>query len=160
MAYKYEGFWRAMDTLRDRQVLEEMVERGETPWRMSSRLPHQGKAGHEGAATRSAGERLSVLCLGAHSDDIEIGAGATLLSLIERGVFARCSLVRAQRCRRARERSEGSAADFLAERQSAKSRSCLFGMAFFQSKVRRSKLWFEDAKGARRSRCDLYASSQ
>jgi glucose-1-phosphate cytidylyltransferase len=34
MAYKYEGFWRAMDTLRDRQVLEEMVERGETPWRI------------------------------------------------------------------------------------------------------------------------------
>jgi glucose-1-phosphate cytidylyltransferase len=34
MAYKYEGFWRAMDTLRDRQTLEEMVERGETPWRL------------------------------------------------------------------------------------------------------------------------------
>ena len=33
MAYKHEGFWRAMDTLRDRQVLEEMVERGEMPWR-------------------------------------------------------------------------------------------------------------------------------
>ena len=33
MAYKYEGFWRAMDTLRDRQVLEEMVERGDMPWR-------------------------------------------------------------------------------------------------------------------------------
>ena len=33
MAYKYEGFWRAMDTLRDKQILEEMVERGETPWR-------------------------------------------------------------------------------------------------------------------------------
>ena len=32
MAYKYDGFWRAMDTLRDRQVLEDMVERGETPW--------------------------------------------------------------------------------------------------------------------------------
>ena len=32
MAYKYEGFWRAMDTLRDRQVLEEMIERGDTPW--------------------------------------------------------------------------------------------------------------------------------
>jgi glucose-1-phosphate cytidylyltransferase len=38
MAYKYEGFWRAMDTLRDRQVLEEMVERGETPWRLSSQV--------------------------------------------------------------------------------------------------------------------------
>jgi glucose-1-phosphate cytidylyltransferase len=34
IAYKYEGFWRAMDTLRDRQVLEEMVERGEMPWRV------------------------------------------------------------------------------------------------------------------------------
>ncbi|MEY9183897.1 glucose-1-phosphate cytidylyltransferase [Bradyrhizobium sp. USDA 326] len=34
MAYKYEGFWRAMDTLRDRQVLEEMIERGEMPWKV------------------------------------------------------------------------------------------------------------------------------
>ncbi|ANH07928.1 MULTISPECIES: glucose-1-phosphate cytidylyltransferase [Shinella] len=32
MAYKHEGFWRSMDTLRDWQVLEEMVERGEMPW--------------------------------------------------------------------------------------------------------------------------------
>jgi glucose-1-phosphate cytidylyltransferase len=39
MAYKYEGFWRAMDTLRDRQVLEDMVERGETPWRPQSQAP-------------------------------------------------------------------------------------------------------------------------
>jgi len=34
MAYKYEGFWRAMDTLRDRQVLEEMIEQGRMPWRV------------------------------------------------------------------------------------------------------------------------------
>jgi glucose-1-phosphate cytidylyltransferase len=33
MAYKYEGFWRAMDTLRDRQVLEDMIEKGNMPWR-------------------------------------------------------------------------------------------------------------------------------
>jgi glucose-1-phosphate cytidylyltransferase len=33
LAYKYTGFWRAMDTLRDRQVLEDMVERGHMPWR-------------------------------------------------------------------------------------------------------------------------------
>lgn len=32
MAHKYEGFWRSMDTLRDRQILEDMIERGETPW--------------------------------------------------------------------------------------------------------------------------------
>ncbi|MGE0046759.1 MAG: sugar phosphate nucleotidyltransferase [Hyphomonadaceae bacterium] len=33
MAYKYKGFWRSMDTLRDRQVLEDMIEKGEMPWR-------------------------------------------------------------------------------------------------------------------------------
>jgi len=38
MAYRYEGFWRAMDTLRDRQVLEEMLERGETPWRRQTNI--------------------------------------------------------------------------------------------------------------------------
>jgi LmbE family N-acetylglucosaminyl deacetylase len=33
-----------------------------------------------------SGERLSILCLGAHSDDIEIGAGGTILSLIGSGI--------------------------------------------------------------------------
>jgi hypothetical protein len=32
------------------------------------------------------GDRLSVLCLGAHSDDIEIGAGATLLTWLDQGI--------------------------------------------------------------------------
>jgi glucose-1-phosphate cytidylyltransferase len=34
LAFKHEGFWRSMDTLRDRQVLEDMVEKGNTPWRI------------------------------------------------------------------------------------------------------------------------------
>lgn len=33
MAMKHEGFWRSMDTLRDRQLLEDMVEKGQMPWR-------------------------------------------------------------------------------------------------------------------------------
>lgn len=37
MAYKHEGFFRSMDTLRDRQILEDMFERGETPWSVSGR---------------------------------------------------------------------------------------------------------------------------
>jgi glucose-1-phosphate cytidylyltransferase len=41
-AYKYEGFWRAMDTLRDRQVLEDMVEKGDMPWRVDA--PPRDKA--------------------------------------------------------------------------------------------------------------------
>lgn len=32
MAYRHEGFWRSMDTLRDWQSLQDLVERGETPW--------------------------------------------------------------------------------------------------------------------------------
>jgi glucose-1-phosphate cytidylyltransferase len=35
MAYKHEGFWRSMDTLRDRQSLEDLVEHGKMPWRLS-----------------------------------------------------------------------------------------------------------------------------
>jgi len=46
MAYRHQGFWRSMDTLKDRQVLEEMVEKGRMPW-----LP--------GGVTESA-KRLSV----------------------------------------------------------------------------------------------------
>jgi len=36
MAYRHTGFWRAMDTLRDRQVLEEMTEKGSMPWRLQT----------------------------------------------------------------------------------------------------------------------------
>jgi len=32
MAYPHEGFWCPMDTLKDRQFLEELVDRGEMPW--------------------------------------------------------------------------------------------------------------------------------
>jgi len=42
MAYKHEGFWRSMDTLRDRQMLEDMVERGHMPWCVG---PYAGKRG-------------------------------------------------------------------------------------------------------------------
>jgi glucose-1-phosphate cytidylyltransferase len=34
MAYKHEDFFRSMDTLKDRQILEEMVEQGRMPWGM------------------------------------------------------------------------------------------------------------------------------
>jgi glucose-1-phosphate cytidylyltransferase len=45
IAYKYTGFWRSMDTLKDRQILEDMVESGEMPWRKSvSRAPKRGVA--------------------------------------------------------------------------------------------------------------------
>jgi glucose-1-phosphate cytidylyltransferase len=39
MAYRHDGFWRCMDTLRDRQLLEDMVEQGELPWQTRNRTP-------------------------------------------------------------------------------------------------------------------------
>ncbi len=32
VAFQHRGFWASMDTLRDKQRLEDMYERGETPW--------------------------------------------------------------------------------------------------------------------------------
>jgi glucose-1-phosphate cytidylyltransferase len=32
MAHKHRGFWRSMDTLRDWQAWEDMVEKGDMPW--------------------------------------------------------------------------------------------------------------------------------
>lgn len=40
MAYKHEGFWRSMDTLRDWQTLEDMVEKGDMPWNARMRAEH------------------------------------------------------------------------------------------------------------------------
>lgn len=33
MAYEHEGFWQPMDTLRDKQLLEELWQNGEAPWK-------------------------------------------------------------------------------------------------------------------------------
>jgi LmbE family N-acetylglucosaminyl deacetylase len=92
------------------------------------------------------GERLSVLCLGAHSDDIEIGVGATLLSLIERGVELEvwwCTLAGAgDRGKEARM----SAADFLADARCARVEVLDFQDGFFPEQSRSIKNWFEDLK--------------
>jgi glucose-1-phosphate cytidylyltransferase len=34
MAYPHEGFWQPMDTLREKQILEELWESGEAPWKV------------------------------------------------------------------------------------------------------------------------------
>ncbi len=39
-AYRHEGFWRSMDTMRDRQMLEDLVEQGKMPWHFQpDRIP-------------------------------------------------------------------------------------------------------------------------
>lgn len=36
MAHKHSGFWRSMDTLRDRQALVDIVEQGNVPWQIDA----------------------------------------------------------------------------------------------------------------------------
>lgn len=92
------------------------------------------------------GERLAVLCLGAHSDDIEIGAGATLLNMIDRGVRLEvqwCVLSGAgEREREAR----SSAEDFLSSAGSAKIEVMSFQDGFFPEQGDAIKGWFETLK--------------
>jgi LmbE family N-acetylglucosaminyl deacetylase len=92
------------------------------------------------------GDRLSLLCLGAHSDDIEIGAGAMLLGLMERGVKLDvhwCVLsgggVRDDEARK-------SAADFLAKAACAKIEILSFRDGFFPEQGEAIKQWFEKLK--------------
>lgn len=37
VAHRHSGFWRCMDTLKDRQVLEDMAQRGEIAWQVRNR---------------------------------------------------------------------------------------------------------------------------
>jgi LmbE family N-acetylglucosaminyl deacetylase len=92
------------------------------------------------------GDRLSLLCLGAHSDDIEIGAGAMLLGLMERGVQLDvhwCVLsgggVRDDEARK-------SATDFLAKAACAKIEIMSFRDGFFPEQGEAIKQWFEKLK--------------
>ena len=93
-----------------------------------------------------AGERLSVLCLGAHSDDIEIGAGATLLSMIAHGIRLDvhwCVLSGgADREREARD----SAVEFLTGAAQTLIEVTPFRDSFFPEQGEAIKSWFEALK--------------
>jgi LmbE family N-acetylglucosaminyl deacetylase len=93
------------------------------------------------------GDRLSVLCLGAHSDDIEIGAGGTLLSWLDRGVRIDvhwCVLSGIDE--RGRE-AKASATDFLAAAENRTIEIMNFRDGFFPEQGEQIKVWFEALKG-------------
>jgi LmbE family N-acetylglucosaminyl deacetylase len=93
------------------------------------------------------GARLSMLCLGAHSDDIEIGAGATLLSMLERGIRLDVHWCVLNGIGGRNREATDSAADFLSGAESAKIEVLSFDDGFFPEQGRAIKSWFEDLKG-------------
>jgi LmbE family N-acetylglucosaminyl deacetylase len=99
----------------------------------------------------STGDRLSVLALGAHSDDIEIGAGATLLTLIAGG--AKLEIVWCVLSGGGSERqgeAQASAAEFLTGSTRAEIDVRAFKDGFFPQQGEQIKKWFETLK----SRCN------
>lgn len=55
LAIRHEGFWRPMDTLKDKQVLEDLVEQGSTPWRQCRAGADSSGAGTGSAVRKKAG---------------------------------------------------------------------------------------------------------
>jgi LmbE family N-acetylglucosaminyl deacetylase len=91
----------------------------------------------------ASGERLSVLCIGAHPDDIEIGAGATILGWIERGVCLEVHWVVLSATGRRREEAEVSARAFLVGTARATIDLGGFEDGFFPYQGAAIKAWFE-----------------
>ena len=92
------------------------------------------------------GERLSVLCLGAHSDDIEIGAGGTLLGWIAQGVKLEATwCVLGAEGEREKE-AVASANDFLQGAAVSQVETQPFRNSFFPMHGAEIKDWFEKLK--------------
>jgi len=93
-----------------------------------------------------AGESLSVLCLGAHSDDIEIGAGGSILHWITSGVMleAHWCVLSAAGARAAE--AQASAAAFMTGAASVKVELAAFKDSFFPYQGGELKDWFVGLK--------------
>jgi LmbE family N-acetylglucosaminyl deacetylase len=92
------------------------------------------------------GDRLSVLCLGAHSDDIEIGAGGTLLSWLEQGIRLDVHWCVLSGIDERGIEAKASATDFLAEAAGRTIEIMNFRDGFFPEQGEQIKIWFEALK--------------
>jgi LmbE family N-acetylglucosaminyl deacetylase len=92
------------------------------------------------------GDRLSVLCLGAHSDDIEIGAGGTLLSLQERGVRLDVHWCVFSGVGERESEARNSASDFLSAAERSQIEIMSFRDSFFPEQGDAIKSWFAELR--------------
>jgi LmbE family N-acetylglucosaminyl deacetylase len=92
------------------------------------------------------GERLCVLCLGAHSDDIEIGAGGTILGWIAAGVALDVHWCVLSAAGPRRDEAQGSAEAFLVGATSKDIEIGDFRDGFFPFQGDLIKVWMEGLK--------------
>ena len=94
------------------------------------------------------GDRLSVLCLGAHADDIEIGAGGTILNWIASGVRLEVHWCVLSAIGPRRAEAEASATAFLAGAAASRIELAQFEDGFFPYRGDEIKVWMEGLKAA------------
>jgi LmbE family N-acetylglucosaminyl deacetylase len=104
------------------------------------------------------GEHLSVLCLGAHSDDIEIGVGATILGWIATGVRVDIHWCVLSAVGERAAEAEASAKAFTAGAERVKIELMKFRDGFFPYDGRELKAWMADLKA--RTRPDVILTHQ
>lgn len=95
----------------------------------------------------SRGERLSVLCLGAHSDDIEIGVGGTILSLLSRGVVLDVHWCVLSAVGERADEARRSAEAFLRDTETHRIELGRFEDSYFPSQSREIKAWLTELRG-------------
>jgi LmbE family N-acetylglucosaminyl deacetylase len=111
-------------------------------------MAHEPASSGQGSVVRALqfagrGDRLSVLCLGAHSDDIEIGAGATLLAMMDRGIRLEVRWCVLSGAGDREKEAESSAADFLSDAAAIQIEVMSFRDGFFPEQGEAIKSWFE-----------------
>ncbi|WP_099864351.1 PIG-L deacetylase family protein [Pararhizobium haloflavum] len=89
----------------------------------------------------TSGERLSVLCLGAHSDDIEIGAGGTIIELIGRGAKLDVTWCVLSAAGERKAEATASAEAFLEGAQSRTIETADFEDSYFPDQQKPIKTW-------------------
>lgn len=97
-------------------------------------------------ALAKPGDSLAVLCLGAHSDDIEIGAGATLLSMLERKIRLDVHWCVLSGGGKRDVEAKSSAAEFMAGAATAQLEVMSFQDGYFPEQSETIKKWFESLK--------------
>lgn len=101
----------------------------------------------KGLRLAEPGQRLAVLCLGAHSDDIEIGAGGTILQWMSAGTKLDVTWCVLSGTGPREAEARASATDFLAGADRARIEVHQFRDGFFPAESAEIKAWFEGLKG-------------
>jgi LmbE family N-acetylglucosaminyl deacetylase len=102
---------------------------------------------------KTSSDVLSVLCLGAHSDDIEIGVGGAILTWLSRGLKLHVHWCVLSAGGGREVEAQASAEQFLKGAAGAQVEITQFSNSFFPSQSAEIKMWFESLKS--RAKPDL-----